>query len=67
MSEELDNLRALLNQLYADKYTLDERIQEIEILIDNLERGQILKDDYDNTRRFEGNPYIDRGNEDGTR
>jgi len=40
MSEELDNLRALLNQLYADKYTLDERIQEIELLIDNLERGQ---------------------------
>jgi len=29
MSEELDNLRALLNQLYADKYTLDERIQEM--------------------------------------
>jgi hypothetical protein len=40
MSEELDNLRALLSQLYADKYTLDERIQEIELLIDNLERGQ---------------------------
>lgn len=40
MTEELDNLRALLNQLYAEKYTLDERIQEIEILIDNLERGQ---------------------------
>ena len=40
MSEELDNLRALLNQLYAEKYTLDERIQEIELLIDNLERGQ---------------------------
>lgn len=39
MSEELDNLRAFLNQLYAEKYTLDERIQEIEVLIDNLERG----------------------------
>lgn len=38
-TEELDNLRALLNQLYADKYTLDERIQELEVLIDNLERG----------------------------
>jgi len=47
MSEELDNLRALLNQLYADKYTLDERIQEIEILIDNLELGLYDK------RRFE--------------
>lgn len=39
MSEELDNLKSLLNRLYADKYTLDERIQEIELLIDNLERG----------------------------
>ena len=40
MSEEIDTLKSLLIQLLAEKYTLDDRIQEVQKEIDTIERGQ---------------------------
>ena len=40
MTEQIDKLKSLLNQLKAEKYTLDDRIQEIEQEILIIERGQ---------------------------
>ena len=39
MTEELDNLKSLLIQLQAEKYTLDDRIQEMQKEIEDIERG----------------------------